>query len=246
MESISPSQTAATTQRIPHGQNLLIDADDTLWENNVYFERAIADFISFLNHHQYTPDEVRHVLYDVERENIRTHGYGMHSFAEALVICFEKLSVEPVTSELHQKTRAIAYKIADHPMEFLPDVPETIADLSQRHRLFMVTKGNITEQLGKVERSGIKDFFTAIEVVSEKDASTYHGVVEKYGLVRDITWMIGNSPKSDINPALEAGLHAVFVPHDNTWMLERDELRAHDYDGRLLQLRNFAGLLEHF
>lgn len=232
--------------RMPAGQNLLIDADDTLWENNIYFERAISDFISFLNHHRYTPDEVRHVLYDVERENIKQHGYGMHSFANALVICFEQLSVEPITPELHETVRGIAYKIAEHPMEFLPEVPETLADLSQRHRLFMVTKGNITEQLGKVERSGLRDFFTAIEVVAEKDASTYRGVVEKFGLVREITWMIGNSPKSDINPALEAGLHAVFVPHDNTWMLERDELRAHNDDGRLLQLNSFAELSAYF
>jgi putative hydrolase of the HAD superfamily len=237
---------ATTHEKIAPGQNLLIDADDTLWENNVYFERAIAEFISFLNHHQYTPDEVRHVLYDVERENVRQHGYGMHSFAEALVICFEKLSVEPVTPELHQTVRGIAYKIAGHPMEFLPDVPQTLADLAQRHRLFMVTKGNITEQLGKVERSGLKEYFTAIEVVAEKNAATYHQVVEKFGLVRDITWMIGNSPRSDINPALEAGLHAVFVPHDNTWMLERDDLRAHAADGHLLQLENFGQLSNRF
>jgi putative hydrolase of the HAD superfamily len=237
---------AALPQRIPCGQNLLIDADDTLWENNVYFERAIADFISFLNHHHYTPDEVRHVLYDVERENIRQHGYGMHSFASALVICFEKLSVEPVTPALHDTIRSIAYKIAEHPMELLPDVPETLADISRRHRLFMVTKGNITEQLGKAERSGLKEYFTAIEVVAEKDAAAYRAVVDKYGLVRDITWMIGNSPKSDINPALEAGLHAVFVPHDNTWMLERGELRDHAADGRLLQVERFGDLRERF
>jgi putative hydrolase of the HAD superfamily len=239
MPSVSPA-------RIASGQNLLIDADDTLWENNIYFERAITDFISFLNHHQYTPDEVRHVLYDVERENIRQHGYGMHSFANALVVCFEQLSVEPVTPALHETIRNIAYKIAEHPMEFLPDVPETLAELAQRHRLFMVTKGNITEQLGKVERSGLKEYFTAIEVVAEKDAAAYRNVVEKYGLIPDITWMIGNSPKSDINPALEAGLHAVFVPHHNTWMLERDELRNHASDGRLIQVESFAQLRECF
>src|SRR6516225_7981710 len=237
---------ASSLPRVSPGQNLLIDADDTLWENNIYFERAISNFISFLNHHAYTPDEVRHVLYDVERENIRQHGYGMHSFANALVICFEKLSVEPVTLELHETIRGIAYKIAEHPTEFLPEVPETLADLSQRHRLFMVTKGNITEQLGKVERSGLKEYFTAIEVVAEKDSAVYRAVVQKYGLVRELTWMIGNSPKSDINPALEAGLHAVFVPHDNTWMLERDELRNHDFEGRLLQLSRFSELRAHF
>jgi len=236
----------STPPRISPGQNLLIDADDTLWENNIYFERAITDFISFLNHHQYTPDEVRHVLYDVERENIRQHGYGMHSFASALVICFEKLSVEPVTPELHERIRSIAYKIAEHPVEFLPDVPETLADLAQRHRLFMVTKGNITEQLGKVERSGLNEYFTAIEVVAEKDAAIYRSIVEKYGLVRDLTWMIGNSPKSDINPALEAGLHAVFVPHDNTWMLERDDLRHCEGNSLLLKLESFSELRNRF
>jgi len=237
---------SATSSRVPPGQNLLIDADDTLWENNIYFERAIGDFISFLNHHRYTPDEVRHILYDIERENIKQHGYGMHSFAEALVICFEKLSVAPVTPELHNTIRGIAYKIAEHPMEFLPQVPETVADLSQRHRLFMVTKGHIAEQLGKVERSGLREFFTAIEVVSEKNAETYRTVVDKFGLVKDVTWMIGNSPRSDINPALEAGLHAVFVPHDNTWMLERDELRSHATDGRLLRVQSFGALRQHF
>ncbi|HEX8894259.1 MAG TPA: haloacid dehalogenase, partial [Terriglobales bacterium] len=105
---------SAISQKFPPGQNLLIDADDTLWENNIYFERAITDFISFLNHRQYTPDEVRHVLYDVERQNILKHGYGMHSFADALVICFEKLSEEPVTPELHETVRNIAFKIAEH------------------------------------------------------------------------------------------------------------------------------------
>jgi putative hydrolase of the HAD superfamily len=233
-------------EKIAPGQNLLIDADDTLWENNIYFERAITDFISFLNHHRHTPDEVRHVLYDVERDNVRQHGYGMHSFANALLICFEKLSTRPVTPELHETIRGIAYRIAEHPMEFLPDVPETLAELSQRHRLFMVTKGNITEQFGKVERSGLKEYFTAIEVVTEKNVKAYREVVEKYGLVRELTWMIGNSPKSDINPALEAGLHAVFVPHNNTWMLERGELRSHADDGRLLQVENFGSLRDRF
>ena len=125
-------------------------------------------------------------------------------------------------------------------MEILPEVPETLADLAQRHHLFLVTKGNITEQSGKVERSGLKQYFPAIEVVVEKDAATYNAVVEKYCLLRENTWMIGNSPKSDINPALEAGLHAVFVPHDNTWMLEREDLRPEAGNGRLLQVESSA------
>jgi putative hydrolase of the HAD superfamily len=110
----------------------------------------------------------------------------------------------------------------------------------------MVTKGNITEQSGKVERSGLKNYFTAIEIVAEKNAAVYHSVVEKYGLIREATWMVGNSPNSDINPALEAGLHAVFVPHRNTWLLERGELRSAQTRGRLLEVESFGRLLDHF
>jgi len=237
---------ASSPHRAAPGQNLLIDADDTLWENNVYFERAIANFISFLNHHEYTPDQVREVLWDVERENIRRHGYGMHSFALALVDCFEQLSVEPLTPALHDTIRGFAYAIAEHPMEVLPEVPETLAELAQRHHLFLVTKGDITEQTGKVERSGLKDYFSAVEVLAEKDAPTYSAVVDKYALVREQTWMIGNSPKSDINPALEAGLHAVFVPYHNTWELERGEVQPEIGNGRLLQVPSFGRLREWF
>ena len=232
--------------RFPAGQNLLIDADDTLWENNIYFERAIVNFISFLNHHEYTPDQVREVLYEVERESIRRHGYGMTSFAVSLVNCFEQLSVEPLTPALHETIRGFAYAIAEHPMEILPEVAETLPELAQRHRLFCVTKGNIMEQTGKFERSGLKQHFTAIEVVAEKDAPTYSSVVEKYGLIREQTWMIGNSPSSDINPALEAGLHAVFVPHVNTWMLERGEVRPEIGSGQMLQVASFGHLRDLF
>jgi len=237
---------ATIGQKIAPGQNLLIDADDTLWENNIYFERAIADFITFLDHKTHTPDEVRAVLWDVERETIRLHGYGMHSFAEALVACFERLSVEPVTPDLHQQIKAIAYNIAEHPMEIMPHVPETLAELAKRHRLFMVTKGNITEQTGKLERSALKPHFTAVEVLGEKNAAAYRELVDKYGLLREITWMIGNSPSSDINPALEAGLHAVFVPHNDTWELERGEIMPVNGDRRLLHVESFAELREIF
>jgi putative hydrolase of the HAD superfamily len=233
-------------QTIPPGQNLLIDADDTLWENNIYFEQAIVRFISFLDHKTHTPAEVRLVLWDVEREVIREHGYGMHSFANALVTCFERLSVEPVTVTLHEQIKAIAYKIAEHPMELMPQVPETLSYLAQRHRLFMVTKGNFTEQTEKLERSELKQHFTAVEVLTEKNASAYRDLVERYGLVHDQTWMIGNSPSSDINPALEAGLHAVFVPHHNTWELERGEIMSLDGHGKLLHVDSFGQLREIF
>jgi putative hydrolase of the HAD superfamily len=227
-------------------QTLLIDADDTLWENNIYFERAIAGFISFLNHHEFSPEQVREVLNDVERECIITHGYGLHSFAHALGRTFERLSVHPVTPESHTQIQSFANSISNHAIELLPEVPETLQHLSQRHRLILLTKGAIPEQTGKVERSGLKEYFTAVEIVAEKHPSAYVQMVEKYELARDLTWMVGNSPKSDINPALAAGLHAVFVPHGDTWILEHEELNPAPPQQQLLIVGRFAELREHF
>jgi putative hydrolase of the HAD superfamily len=227
-------------------QTLLIDADDTLWENNIYFERAIARFISFLNHHEFSPEQVRAVLNDVERECIVKHGYGLHSFTHALVATFERLSVEAVTPELHAQIHSFAHSIVDHPVELLPEVPETLRYLSDRHRVILMTKGAIAEQSGKVERSGLKEYFAAVEIVAEKDPAAYERVVAKYELTHHATWMVGNSPKSDINPALAAGLHAVFVPHGNTWVLEHEEVSPAPAQQKLLIVGRFAELREHF
>jgi putative hydrolase of the HAD superfamily len=227
-------------------QTLLIDADDTLWENNIYFERAIARFISFLNHHEYSPAEVRETLNQVERESIVTHGYGLHSFAHSLVDTFERLSVDPVTPELHAKINSFAHAIADHPVEILKGVPETLEYLVPRHHLILVTKGAIAEQSGKIERSGLKEFFSAIEIVAEKDVPAYEAIAAKYDLAAESSWMVGNSPKSDINPALASGLNAVFVPHGDTWILEHDELAEPQPPSRLLVVEKFSDLRRHF
>ena len=227
-------------------QTLLIDADDTLWENNIYFERAIARFISFLNHHEFSPEQVRATLNDVERECIVTHGYGLHSFAHALVRTFERLSPKPVTPESHAQIIGFTNAITDHNIDFLPEVPETLQYLQNRHRLILVTKGAVAEQSGKIERSGVRRYFPDVEIVAEKDASTYARIIQQFALDRDSTWMIGNSPKSDINPALAAGLHAVFIPHGDTWVLEHEELNPAPSGQKLLIVGRFAELREHF
>jgi putative hydrolase of the HAD superfamily len=228
-------------------QTLLIDADDTLWENNIYFEQSIADFISFLNHHHYTPEEVRERLNQVERECIVKHGYGLISFANALCDTFESLSVEPLTPELRDRIHRFALRIAEHPVEIMPGVPETLRRLSEAgHHLIVMTKGNPAEQMSKVERSGLREYFAAVEVVAEKNGRAYLTVAEKYGLDKQVTWMVGNSPRSDINPALEAGLHAIFVPHDMTWVLEHEELAAAPPGRQLVTLKRFSELADMF
>lgn len=226
--------------------SLLIDADDTLWENNVYFEKAIAKFVSFLDHREYTPAQVREVLNQVERDCIVRHGYGLHSFAHALSDTFERLAVGPVTPERHEMIQSFCHEIAQHPVEILPGVAETLEYLAAKHHLILVTKGDITEQTGKIERSGLSSFFQAVEIVSEKDPSAYRALQEKYELLPQHTWMIGNSPKSDINPALAAGLNAVFIPHDNTWVLEHEDVCKDGCPGTLLTVTSFSELRNHF
>ena len=234
------------TQKSSSPQTLLIDADDTLWENNVYFERAIARFISFLNHHEFSPEQVREVLNDVERDCVVKHGYGLHSFSHALVDTFEQLSADPVTPELHAQVKSFALLIENHPIEFLQEVPQTLEYLCKRHRLILVTKGAQEEQAGKISRSGLQKYFAATEIIPEKNAAAYHVLVEKHAMVCESTWMIGNSPRSDINPALAAGLHAVFVPHGDTWILEHEEVNAAPPPQQLLIVGRFAELREHF
>jgi len=158
--------------QFPSGQTLLIDADDTLWENNVYFERAIAAFIGFLNHQEYSPADVRSTLNAVERETILSHGYGLTSFTHSLVTCFERLSPTQVTVHNLQRVRSLAPSIAEQEIELLPGVAQTLAELSARHRLILMTKGNQAEQADKLARSGLATYFSAVEIVAEKDATS--------------------------------------------------------------------------
>lgn len=227
-------------------QTLLIDADDTLWENNIYFERAIAAFISYLDHHEYSREEVREKLNEVEREHTKAHGYGLISFRHSLVTCFERLSAEPITPERHERIVSFAQSIADQEIELLTGVAETLPMLASRHKLILVTKGNETEQLTKLSRSGLESHFTAVEVLKEKHPEAYRTVCGKYALTCENTWMIGNSPRSDINPALAVGLHAVYIHHPHTWVLEHEVLERAPNGQKLLEVESFGGLLKYF
>jgi len=239
---------APSNSRFPAGQTLLLDADDTLWENNIYFERAIAAFISCLDHHEYSPDEVRLKLNEVERETILTHGYGVSSFRQSLIACFERLShgEDHFTAGKRELIAGFAQSIIDQEIELLPGVAETLPDLASRHRLILVTKGNHAEQADKFQRSRLQAHFTAVEIPPEKTPAAYHAIVAKYELAPHTTWMIGNSPKSDINPALAAGLHAVLIHHPSTWVLEREHVNPTPNGQQFLELTTFVTLSEYF
>ena len=228
----------------PSRQFLLIDGDDTLWENNVYFEQAIESFIDFLDHSTMSREQVRAALDEIERMNVHVHGYGSASFTKNLQQTYERLAERDLRPQVIEHVLELGQRITSQPVRLLAEVAETLGYLASRHELMLLTKGHPEEQRLKIERSGLEAFFTATAVVYEKAVETYRAIVHDRHLDPARTWMIGNSPRSDINPALQAGLNAVFIPHEHTWRLEKEEVVP--ADGRLLRLQRFSELRAHF
>jgi len=240
---------------------LIFDADDTLWENNIYFEAAIEEFLSLIgnivspansisSNGPVGPDrqQVLNVLNEVERESIPQWGYGSRHFINSLKETFRRILGE---SNGVAKNGAghlgaieeIGERLLHHPIDVMPGVISTLETLRGRYRLMLFTKGDFQEQASKVDRSGLKNHFDRIEIVEEKNIDAYHELVLRHLLDRESTFMIGNSPRSDVLPALGAGLWAVFVPHPHTWELEHEEVEPHP---RLLvaqSLRELPSLL---
>jgi putative hydrolase of the HAD superfamily len=151
-----------------------------------------------------------------------------------------------MTEERKHRILALARSIAEQEIELLPGVEQTLAELATRHRLILMTKGNQAEQADKLARSKLAPHFYAVEIVAEKDPATYHEVIARHELSPHTSWMIGNSPKSDINPALAAGLHAVFLFHKDTWVLEHASLDQAPNGQHLLEFESFADLATVF
>lgn len=225
-------------------QHLIFDADDTLWENNIYFERAFDDFCQYLGHSSLTPDEIRAILDEIEIANNRIHGYGALNFGRNLSQCYLRLAERAVDEHDLIRVRAMAHRILEQEVDLMPGVAETLPFLAERHELTLFTKGHPDEQNRKIDLSGLRPLFAHCEIVKEKNREAYLRLAVVRGFDHEHTWMIGNSPKSDINPALAAGLGAVFVPHARTWTLEREEVR--DVNGRLVVIERFSDLLELF
>lgn len=222
---------------------LVFDADDTLWENNVLFERVVDDFIAWLAHPTLDPAAIRTVLADVEVANVGAYGYGSRVFLRTLRDCFERLHARPASERERQEIDELAVALVEHRVELMPEVAGTLTELGRRHDLALLTKGSVEEQQAKLDASGLAHHFGSIHIVAEKNVNTYRGLSEQLSLRPDTTWMIGNSPKSDIIPARQAGWNAVFIPYAYTWALEQAELGP---DDRILQLETFTDLLEYF
>lgn len=223
---------------------LIFDADDTLWENNVLFERALDDYVDWLAHPSLDGDRIRAIFREMEAANLVAHGYGSKVFLRTLADCFSRLMQRPANDRELRRIDELTVALREQRVELIPGVADTLDTLGRRYRLQLLTKGDNDEQQRKIDASGLVRFFDAVDIVPEKHVDAYRQLAKDYGLPVDETWMIGNSPKSDILPARAAGMNAVFIPNANTWILEQTELDP--ADAGVLRLNSFTELTNHF
>jgi len=227
-------------------RTLLIDGDDTLWENNVFFLRCKARYLDYVESLGCDRETATKMLDACEREMIQVHGYGPDGFVAALGSACERSlrqNGNHATAALVAKAQSLGGLILSPPMVLLADVEPTLDALHPSTQLVLVTKGDRDIQGGKIQRSGLGPLFDAQYIVHEKDASIYRRVAAELGLNPRYTWMVGNSPRSDINPAVEAGLGAIFIPHAHTWKAEIQEI---EHPESVVALRRFAEILPLF
>lgn len=223
-------------------QTLIFDADDTLWECNTYFEQAIHRFMDFLHSEHLSREEIREVLDTFER----TNSYGARAFAKSLVETYRELATENDPGD-EETIERLGLGMLEQEMEPILGVEETLTALQPHHRLLLFTKGEEEEQQLKINRSPLADYFEHHIVTHDKTVSTYDEIIASLDLEAERTWMIGNSMRSDIQPALAAGIHAIYVPNPHTWHMENVEFR-HDYawPGTFIELDKITELADHF
>lgn len=208
---------------------VLVDADDTLWENNIFFLECLQWLCGVGRSLGFSDEAVVEIMRRREMTNIPVLGYSYNSFETSLSqalrhLCHASAAGERRHAGLRMRARQWVLFLRQHPILFLPGVLETLPQLTRRFPVIIVTKGDAHDQMAKVIRSGLLEHVHAAEVVPEKYPANYRAVLDKYGLQVDEVVMIGNSPRSDINQPKRAGIRTIYVPHPKTWEMELEPI----------------------
>ncbi|MGE7370889.1 HAD family hydrolase [Neorhizobium sp. NPDC001467] len=198
------------------------DADDTLWQNEQFFRSTESHFSGLLKEFA-AHDVVAERLLAAEKRNLDFYGYGIKGFVLSMIETAIEVTDGKVEARVIGEILDVGREMLRHPVETLPHVRDVLEALSGHYMLVLITKGDLFDQERKLAQSGLGDFFDAVEIVSEKTATTYRRVFSRLADGPERAMMIGNSLKSDIVPAIAAGAWGVFVPHELTWVLEHVE-----------------------
>lgn len=223
------------------GSVLAFDADDTLWHDLPRYLGLEARFVELLAEHG-EPDALRARLDEIEIRNLERYGYGPKGFLLSMIETAIEVSDGAIDGHAIRRILEWAEVLTEQPVELLPGVAETLSALSERHRLWLVTKGDLFDQEAKIASSGLADLFEHIEIVSQKDVDVYRAILTRRGVAVEDWVMIGNSIRSDVLPALALGARAVHVPHDESWHHEQASIDAASSE-RLLRVGDVKDLL---
>jgi putative hydrolase of the HAD superfamily len=216
-----------------------LDADDTLWHNETFFRLTQERFRELMA--DVAPPEVLDArLAEIETRNLRLYGYGVKGFTLSCLETVMELTNNEPPGRIVADILASGREMLAHPVEPLPGVDAALAELSEHYRLVLITKGDLLHQEQKLAASGLGDLFAAVEIVSEKDAATYERVFARHGSGAAEAVMCGNSMRSDVLPALEAGAYAAHVPYPLTWAHEMAD--APEGHPRFAELANIGEL----
>jgi putative hydrolase of the HAD superfamily len=200
-----------------------LDADDTLWHNETHF-RLTHDRFADLMSPWCDASLLDAELAATERRNLSIYGYGVKGFTLSMLETAMDLSEGQVSTSVVRDILAAGRDLMSHPVEPLSGVIEALVALSDRYRLVLITKGDLFHQESKLAASGLADFFSAVEIVSEKTSDTYRRIFERHGTGSQAGLMAGNSVRSDVIPAIEAGAFGVLVPYPLVWSHEAAEV----------------------
>lgn len=198
------------------------DADDTLWQNEQFYRLTEAHFHGLLADYA-EGSHISERLLEAEKRNLAHYGFGIKGFTLSMIETALEITEGRVPSKVIGDILAIGRDLLSHPVECLPHARETLEALAGHYFLVLITKGDLFDQERKLAQSGLGDYFDAVEIVSDKNATTYRRIFGKHGEGPERAMMIGNSLKSDIVPALAVGAWGVFVPHELTWIFEHVE-----------------------
>ena len=215
------------------------DADDTLWQNESFFRLTEKRFTELLSDHG-EHEAISGRLLEAERRNLAFYGYGIKGFTLSMIETAVEVTNGQVPATVIGEILAFGRDMLRHPVETLPHVHGTLDALAGRYRIVLITKGDLFDQERKLAQSGLGDYFSAVEIVSEKTPETYARVFARHGDGAERSMMVGNSLKSDVVPAIAAGSWGVHVPHELTWILEHVD--APEADPRYRRLDHLGHL----
>lgn len=219
------------------------DADDTLWHNEQFFRLTEERFAALLADHA-DPDHLMDRLLAAERRNLGHYGFGIKGFVLSMIETAIEVTEDRVPARVIREIIEAGQEMLAHPIELLPHARDAVEAAAESHRVILVTKGDLLDQERKLAQSGLGELFAGVEIVSDKTPAVYARIFARHGDGADSAMMVGNSLKSDVRPAIDAGGWGVYVPHGLTWALEAAEPpTAHPRYRELPDLGGLAGLL---